>query len=123
MVKRLRKFADNMAQRIADFMGSWQSVVWFLTVTCSWVALNLFVCPERYRIDPYPFHFLNFILGVMAAITGPLVVIGNRLHEKRYQKMIESIYTIEKKQDEFLTEVKERILAKKKTKKTTPSGT
>jgi len=103
---KLRKFADKLARSIADFMGSWWSVTGFFTLTLGWIFFNTFVYFESYRVDGYPYQFLNLMLGIMAAITGPLVIIGNKSQEKRSQKMIESIYKIEKKQNEFMDHLK-----------------
>lgn len=105
--KIFRKIADKLAQKVADFMGSWWSVFTFFSITLSWVFFNTVNWFEPYQIDHFPYQFLNLVLGIMAAITGPLVIIGNKSQEKRYQKMLESIFTIEKKQDAFLNHLKE----------------
>lgn len=76
-------------------MGSWWSVFSFLFLILSWISFNAL---SDLRVDPFPYAFLNLILGIFAALTGPLVLIGNSSQDKRHQKLVQSIYAMEKKQ-------------------------
>jgi uncharacterized membrane protein len=102
MSKKFKKLADRLAHAVADFMGSWWSVFTFFTLTLSWIFFNTICWFEPYHVDHFPYQFLNLVLGILAAITGPLVIIGNKAHDRKYQRMLESIFSLEKKQDAFL---------------------
>jgi len=92
---RIKKALKHLANFTANFMGSWWSVFSFLVIILSWITFNTL---SSVRIDPFPYAFLNLILGVLAALTGPLVLIGNSSQDKRHQKLVQSIYAMEKKQ-------------------------
>lgn len=104
-MKLLNKALKKLAKIVAEFMGSWWSVFSFLFVISNWVIFNTIAYTQQWHIDNYPYSFLNLILGVLSALTGPLVLIGNSSQERRYQKLIESIYSMEKKQNNVLESI------------------
>lgn len=106
-MKVVNKVFKNLARWVAEFMGSWWSVIIFSSIILLWILINTSRFTETWHIDNYPYSFLNLILGIFAALTGPLVLIGNKSQEKRYQRLIESIYTMERQQQNVLTTILE----------------
>lgn len=104
-MKLFKRAVKSLAKLVADFMGSWWSVIIFTSIISIWVIFNTISFTETWHVDKYPFSFLNLILGVFAALTGPLVLIGNKTQERRYQRLIEAIYTMEKKQHEVFVKL------------------
>lgn len=72
----------RMADRMAEFGGSWRFVFLFLGILTVWVVINsqaLFWQP----IDPYPFIFLNLILSCIAALQAPIIMMSQNRQDKR----------------------------------------
>src|SRR5690349_1186644 len=62
-----RGIADQIADAITRFVGSmafvYLHVLWFGT----WIAFNtLSIVPTAWRVDPFPFAFLTFIVSLEA---------------------------------------------------------
>jgi uncharacterized membrane protein len=75
-------FGERLADRIADFGGSWRFIILFSGVLLLWVALNSFALLWR-PFDPYPFILLNLFLSCLAAMQAPVIMMSqNRLEEK-----------------------------------------
>ncbi|MGY3266348.1 DUF1003 domain-containing protein [Lysobacter sp. HA35] len=73
-------FADRMtlgerlADRVAQFGGSWTFIILFALVLVAWVAVNTELL--RHPFDPYPFIFLNLVLSMVAAIQAPVIMMS-----------------------------------------------
>src|SRR5687768_16263372 len=59
-------FSERMADRIAEFGGSWKFIGMFLGIVTIWVTINLLVVSLRW--DPYPFILMNLFLSAIAAL-------------------------------------------------------
>jgi uncharacterized membrane protein len=75
-------FGDRMADRIADFGGSWKFISIFMLVLALWVIVNSLVIFLR-PFDPYPFIFLNLILSCLAAIQAPVIMMSQNRQETK----------------------------------------
>ena len=74
-------FGEKMADRIADFGGSWRFVITFFAFLIIWILSNLFLL-TRDAFDPYPFILLNLLLSALAAFQAPIIMMSqNRLAE------------------------------------------
>lgn len=104
-MKFLKRAVKSLAKIVADFMSSWWSVITFTSLISVWIMFNTISYTDSWHVDKYPYSFLNLILGVFAALTGPLVLIGNKTQERRYQRLIEAIYTMEKKQHDVFVKL------------------
>lgn len=70
-------FGDRMADRVAEFGGSWVFIGIFAVVLFGWIGVNL--APTMLRtgaFDPYPFIFLNLILSMLAAVQAPIIMMS-----------------------------------------------
>jgi uncharacterized membrane protein len=74
-IEKQSTLAERLADRIARWGGSWTFVGAFFVVLGLWCVLNaydLFFKP----FDPYPYVFLNFVLGCVAALQGPIIMMS-----------------------------------------------
>jgi uncharacterized membrane protein len=79
----------NLADRVADILGTWNFIVAQLIVIVLWASIN---ATPKTKIDPYPYSFLNLILGVQASLTGPILLIaGKRQEEIDRKRAIENL--------------------------------
>ncbi len=68
--------SERMADRVAEFGGSWIFIILFNAFFFSWIVFNMFI----YAFDPAPFIGLNLVLSFMAVVQVPFVLMSqNRI--------------------------------------------
>ena len=76
-----QSFGDRLADRVAEFGGSWTFLIAFGLFLVTWTLLNLVL--RRDAFDPYPFIFLNLMLSMIAAAQAPIIMMSqNRQAQK-----------------------------------------
>jgi len=71
---------QRLADRIAEFGGSWPFVILFVSALAIWIAMNSTL---RQPFDPFPFILLNLILSCLAALQAPVIMMSqNRANAK-----------------------------------------
>lgn len=77
-----RTFGQRLADKVADFGGSWIFISLFMVFIFIWLFINVYILVQK-PFDPYPFILLNLILSCIAAIQAPIIMMSqNRLEEK-----------------------------------------
>jgi len=66
---------ERVADRVAQFGGSWPFIGLFGGVLVSWMAINTWVL-VRQPFDPYPFILLNLGLSALAALQAPVIMMS-----------------------------------------------
>ena len=75
-------FGERIADKIAEFGGSWTFIISFFSFLLIWMCINIWVLASK-PFDPYPFILLNLILSCLAAIQAPIIMMSqNRQEEK-----------------------------------------
>ena len=69
-----QSFGDRLADRVAEFGGSWTFLIAFGLFLVTWTLLNLVL--RRDAFDPYPFIFLNLMLSMIAAAQAPIIMMS-----------------------------------------------
>ena len=84
MVEDARTFGERVADRIAQFGGSWTFILLFLAALGGWVVLNsVILASRRGGFDPYPYILLNLFLSMLASLQAPIIMMSqNRQAEK-----------------------------------------
>jgi len=73
---------QRVADRVAQFGGSWPFIFIFGGVLIGWMVVNSIVLTRR-PFDPYPYILLNLALSALAAIQAPVIMMSqNRQAEK-----------------------------------------
>jgi uncharacterized membrane protein len=67
-------FGARLADRVAEFGGSWTFIILFCAILLFWVAANLWLLTRPF--DPYPFIFLNLMLSMVAALQAPVIMMS-----------------------------------------------
>ncbi len=101
-------FGERLADRIADFGGSWNFIVIFGGVLLLWVAVNSMILIWR-PFDPYPFIFLNLVLSCLAAIQAPVILMSQNRQESRDRLRSEHDYLINLKAELEIRHLHEKI--------------
>lgn len=97
---------EKLADKVAETLGSWRFIGFQLTVIGLWAILNS--VPNK-KMDPYPYSFLNLVLGVQSALTGPILLIaGNRQEKLDRKRAIENL-ELDRISHEDLKKIAKRI--------------
>ncbi|MFH1624165.1 MAG: DUF1003 domain-containing protein [Pseudomonadota bacterium] len=73
---------QRVADRMADFGGSWIFICLFTLILFAWMFANSYVLVTR-PFDPYPFILLNLILSALAAVQAPVIMMSQNRQETR----------------------------------------
>lgn len=71
-----------LADRIANFGGSWRFIGVFAAVIFVWMILNSFLL-LTHPFDPYPYILLNLMLSCLAALQAPVIMMSQNRQEDR----------------------------------------
>jgi len=75
-------FGVWLADKVAEFGGSWTFIMIFVAFLISWAVLNTIILVTG-ALDPYPFIFLNLLLSMVAALQAPIIMMSqNRQSQK-----------------------------------------
>jgi uncharacterized membrane protein len=69
-------FGQRLADKVAEWGGSWTFVSGFAMFLLAWVVLNSLLLAGQARFDPYPYIFLNLILSMLAAVQAPIIMMS-----------------------------------------------
>ncbi|GAB3178184.1 DUF1003 domain-containing protein [Telluribacter humicola] len=99
---------QKLADKIADFGGSWTFIIVFFSFLVLWMAINVFVLSAR-PFDPYPFILLNLILSCLAAIQAPIIMMSQNRQEQKDRQRAEHDYKISLKAELEIKLLSEKI--------------
>lgn len=99
---------ERLADKIADFGGSWNFIVIFGGVLLLWVAVNSMILIWR-PFDPYPFILLNLVLSCLAAVQAPVILMSQNRQESRDRLRSEHDYLINLKAELEIRHLHEKI--------------
>lgn len=100
-------FGNKIADKVADFGGSWTFILSFIFFLLVWIAVNAFVFLNK-GFDPYPFILLNLILSCVAALQAPIIMMSQNRQESKDRERAKKDYMINLK-----SELEIRILHEK----------
>lgn len=84
---------QRIADKIAEFGGSWTFIISFFSFLIFWMCLNAFILRKE-GFDPYPFILLNLILSCLAAIQAPIIMMSQNRQEQKDRLRGEHDYKI-----------------------------
>lgn len=73
---------ERVADRVAEFGGSWAFIFAFGFVLFGWMGINV-VHYMFLPFDPFPFIFLNLMLSCLAAIQAPVIMMSQNRAQKK----------------------------------------
>ena len=86
-------FGERLADKVADYAGSWRFIGIFTVVLLIWIVVNSVILMQR-PFDPYPFILLNLILSCVAAIQAPIIMMSQNRQEARDRLRSEHDYRV-----------------------------
>jgi uncharacterized membrane protein len=106
--ERQLTFGERLADRIAEFGGSWRFIVIFASVLFAWISLNTWVLMSK-PFDPYPYILLNLVLSCLAAIQAPVIMMSQNRQEDRDRLRAEHDYRINLKAELEIRHLHEKV--------------
>ena len=69
-------WSDRLADKVAEFNGSWGFIVLLLGISVLWFVVNRPGLLHEEPFDQYPYVFFNLVLAILVALQGPLIVMS-----------------------------------------------
>ncbi|WP_266362755.1 DUF1003 domain-containing protein [Tellurirhabdus rosea] len=99
---------ERLADRVAEFGGSWTFIISFGLVLLAWISVNSLVL-RKAAFDPYPYILLNLILSCLAAIQAPIIMMSQNRQETKDRQRAQNDYLINLKAEVEIRQVQDRL--------------
>jgi uncharacterized membrane protein len=99
---------DRLADKIAEFGGSWTFLCAFGGFLVAWMAVNVLQLWIR-PFDEYPFIFLNLILSCLAAMQAPVIMMSQNRAQKKDRLKADLDYQVNLKSELMLQELHDKL--------------
>ncbi|WP_245509678.1 DUF1003 domain-containing protein [Bradyrhizobium vignae] len=103
-----RTLGDRLADKLADFGGSWAFIGWFAAALVIWITMNAIV-PESARFDPYPYILLNLILSCVAALQAPIIMMSQNRQDAKDRLRSQNDYEVNLKAELEIRHLHEKL--------------
>ena len=84
---------ERLADRVAQFGGSWTFISLFGAFLFGWAILNTEILGKT-AFDPYPYVFLNLVLSMLAAIQAPIIMMSQNRQSSKDRQMATFDYEV-----------------------------
>ncbi len=101
-------FGDRLADKIAEFGGSWTFIISYFLFLAVWVGLNsiqLLLKP----FDEYPYIFLNLVLACIATLQAPLIMMSQNRAQQKDRLKSELDYQVNLKSELMLQQLHAKV--------------
>ena len=100
--------ADRAADKIAEFGGSWKFIIFEIGLFLSWMLLNTWLLADKV-FDPYPYVFLNLVLGIICGLQAPIIMMSQNRQSHKDRLRADLDYQLNLKNELALQEILERL--------------
>ncbi len=100
---------QKLADKIAEFGGSWKFILLFIAFLVMWVALNVWLMQTGKAFDEYPFILLNLALSCIAALQAPVILMSQNRSAARDRKKEEQDHIINKKAEHEIADMQKDL--------------
>lgn len=101
-------FGERLADKIAEFGGSWRFLIFFAIFLAIWIAINSFLFLWK-PVDPYPFILLNLLLSCLAAIQAPIIMMSQNRQETKDRLRAKHDYQVDLKAELEIRQIHEKL--------------
>lgn len=99
---------EKIADKVAEFGGSWKFIISFGVILISWILLNSILLTRK-SFDPYPFILLNLVLSCLAAIQAPIIMMSQNRQEEKDRLRAEHDYQVNLKAELEIRHLNEKV--------------
>jgi uncharacterized membrane protein len=100
-------FGQRAADKATCFIGSWKFIIIQTVVLIIWMTLNGFAISLHW--DPYPFIFLNLVVGFVASYSAPVIMMSQNRTEERDHKKFEIDLATNRKAEREIEEIQLKL--------------
>jgi len=101
-------YGERIADKVAEFGGSWTFIISFSVFLLVWILLNIFWLANK-AFDPYPFILLNLILSTIAAMQAPVIMMSQNRQEDKDRDRAKNDYMVNLKAEMEVRMLHEKI--------------
>ncbi|MBP1629306.1 MAG: hypothetical protein H6Q15_199 [Bacteroidetes bacterium] len=101
-------FGQRVADKMAEFGGSWTFIISFLIFLLIWICINVFWLTNK-QFDPFPFILLNLILSSVAALQAPVIMMSQNRQEEKDRERAKKDYMVNLKAEIEIGILNEKI--------------
>lgn len=101
-------FGDKIADRVANFGGSWTFIILFSSFLVLWIIVNAVFLANK-GFDPYPFILLNLFLSCIAALQAPVIMMSQNRQEDKDRNRAKKDYMINLKSELEIKALHEKL--------------
>ncbi len=101
-------FGERLADKIAEFGGSWKFIITFAVILLVWIAVNTWILLSK-PFDPYPYILLNLVLSCLAALQAPVIMMSQNRQEAKDRLRGEHDYKVNLKAELEIRHLNEKI--------------
>ncbi len=87
-VARSRTRVDRLTDSVSGFAGSFSFLFAQTAVFLGWIAANLTLSQVGAAFDPFPFEFLNFLVGAEAILLSTFVLMAQNRQNREAERWI-----------------------------------
>lgn len=102
-------FGQKVADKVAEFGGSWPFIIIFMSIMVVWVLLNSLWFVQEEAFDPFPFILLNLVLSTLAAIQAPIIMMSQNRQSTKDRLATTQNYEVSLKTDLEIMRLHEKL--------------
>ncbi len=107
-IKEKLSFGDKIADKIAEFGGSWRFIIAFGIFMACWIGLNSVQLIAQ-PFDEYPFILLNLMLSTVAALQAPVIMMSQNRAQKKDRLKADLDYQVNIKSELMLQQLHQKM--------------
>ncbi len=99
---------DRLANRIANFGGSWMFIGLLAVILILWIVVNSYLIAAS-EVDPYPYQLFGLVLGVLAGVQAPIIMMSQNRQGEKDRLRADLDYQVNLKNELSLAEILRRL--------------
>ena len=99
---------DRLANRLAEFGGSWIFIGLLAVILIVWILANTWLLRDR-SLDPFPYELFGLVLGVLAGVQAPIIMMSQNRQGEKDRLRADLDYQVNLKNELSLAEILRRI--------------
>jgi len=103
------KWSDRLADKIAQFGGSWKFIIWFGCILACWILFNSISFTKGFHFDSPPFILLNLCLSFIAAFQAPVIMMSQNRQALRDKHESVIDFAINYKAEQEIDDMQRRL--------------
>ena len=104
--------ADRVADELANFFGGWRFVIATVALIFAWSLFNTWIeqaWGKDVAFDPSPFDLLALLLGIIAGVQAPIILMSQNRQAEKERLRAENDYRVNLKNELAIEEILRRL--------------